>query len=192
MHALVIVLPFVKKNRQQHRWHVLTVFFIRSSLLLLLAWFKPIVLVYYAVAYLIFLTVMRFMDVHQHTYEVFETLDQLRGKEAEQFDTEYEHRNTFSNTMSLRYPKLNLLVLNFGYHNAHHVKPTTPWYRLPALHHRLFGNDRTQLLPFKNLLKSYHRYRVQRILNADEADQHGLQGGLAFIGVDGVSFLTAH
>lgn len=192
MHLLVIILPFVKKNRYHRRKHVLLVLFIRTSLFILLAWFKPIVLLFYSIAYLLFLTIMRFMDVHQHTYEVFETLDQPRGKEAEQFDENYEHRNTFSNPISLRYPVLNLLVLNFGYHNAHHVRPTTAWYRLPALDKKLYGDNRQQVLPFINLLKSYHRYRVPRMLNADEADQADLKGGLAFVGVDGVSFLTAH
>jgi len=192
MHLLVIILPFIKENRRQHRKHVLTVLAVRSSVFLLLAWFKPIVILFYVIAYFLFMTVMRFMDVHQHTYEVFETLDQSRSKEAEQFDSDYEYRNTFSNIISIQHPVLNLLVLNFGYHNAHHVKPTTPWYRLPALHTSLYGDNREQILPFINLLKSYHRYRVPRMLNADEADQSTLEKGLAFIGVDGVSFLTAH
>jgi hypothetical protein len=85
------------------------------------------------------------------------------------------------------------LTLNFGYHNAHHLKPNAPWYRLPALHQEKFGNDDGQILPIVNLLKAYHRYRVPRILNADSGDIGRAEArGLHFIGVDGVSFLTAH
>ena len=192
MHALVLILPFTMRNRRHKRRLVVRVLFIRTALFVSLAAIKPVVLVFYAIAYLLFLTVMRFMDVHQHTYEIFETLDRPRGPEAKQFDHAYEQRNTFSNPISLRHPRLNLLVLNFGYHNAHHEKPTSPWYRLPALHRELFGEDTRQVFPFINLLKSYHQYRVPRILNADEGDLAGLEQGRRFVGVDGVSFLTAH
>ena len=68
-----------------------------------------------------------------------------------------------------------------------------PWYRLPALHQEKFANDDSQVLPIVNLLMAYHRYRVPRILNADSGDiGQAQERGLKFIGVDGVSFLTAH
>ena len=92
----------------------------------------------------------------------------------------------------MTHPWLNLLVLNFGYHNAHHHKPIMPWYRLPAQHREMFGEDSGPVLPFRNLLKAYHEYRVPRILNEDEGDVNGLERGRRFVGVDGVSFLTAH
>ncbi|WP_455222564.1 fatty acid desaturase family protein [Kaarinaea lacus] len=192
MHLLVLILPFTLDNRRHKRKLVLTVLIIRASIFATIFYIEPLAIPLYAIAYLLFLTVLRFMDVHQHTYEIFETLDQPRGPEAKQFDHEYEQRNTFSNMVSQRYPWLNLLVLNFGYHNAHHEKPTTPWYRLPALHKELFADDQQQIFPFFNLLKSYHQYRVPRMLNADEGDIDGLQKGRRFVGVDGVSFLTAH
>jgi len=193
MHLLVIVLPFVMQSRQHRRRRVLSVLVIRICLFSLLVWYSPPVLLLYPLAYMLFLTVMRFMDVHQHTYEIFETLEQKRGAEAKRFDREYEHQNTFSNLFSTRYPWLNLLTLNFGYHNAHHMKPNTPWHQLPVLHLELFGNDDSQVLPFSNLLRAFHRYRVPRILNADIDDiGQAEKRGLYFIGVDGVSFLTAH
>ncbi|WP_455198213.1 fatty acid desaturase family protein [Kaarinaea lacus] len=192
MHLLVIVLPFTMDNRRHKRKHVLTVLAIRAVIFTTIFYIQPVAILLYVVAYLLFLTVMRFMDVHQHTYEIFETLDEPRDARAKQFDRVYEQRNTFSNLISRRYPWLNLLVLNFGYHNAHHKKPTIPWYRLPDLHHQLYGDDQQQMFPFINLLKSYHQYRVPRMLNADEGDIEGLEKGRRFIGVDGVSFLTAH
>ena len=192
MHLLLIILPFTMQNRYHKRKLVLTGLMIRMIVFAGIFYLQPVAILLYVIAYLMFLTVMRFMDVHQHTYEIFETLDQPRGAEAEQFDHDYEQRNTFSNMISLAHPSLNLLVLNFGYHNAHHEKPTTPWYRLPALHKQLFADDQQQIFPFINLLKSYHHYRVPRMLNADEGDIEGLEKGRRFVGVDGVSFLTAH
>jgi len=192
MHFLVLILPFTMDNRRSKRKLVLIVLSIRTVIFTTVFIFEPLAVILYAVAYMLFLTVMRFMDVHQHTYEIFETLDQPRGEEASKFDHEYEVRNTYSNMISLKYPRVNLLMLNFGYHNAHHEKPTTPWYRLPALHKELFADDTTQVFPFINLLKSYHQYRVPRMLNADEGDIGGLEKGRRFVGVDGVSFLTAH
>jgi fatty acid desaturase len=193
MHLLVLVLPFASPGRRHRRGRILTVLGVRMILFAGLAWASPRVLLFYPLAYMLFLTVMRFMDTHQHTYEIFETLDRKRGPEGHRFDRDYEQRNTFSNLFSVRYPLFNLLVLNFGYHNAHHAKPTVPWYRLPDLHRTLYGDDPTQLLPFRNLLRAYHRYRVKRVLNADVGDI-GIERdkGAQFVGVDGVSFLTAH
>jgi fatty acid desaturase len=191
MHALVIVLPFRLAIRRDRRARVLTVLAIRVALFALLAMVSIKALVLYALAYLLFLHMMRFMDVHQHTYEVWETLERPRDSQDDRFDRDYEHRNTFSNPVSWRHPWLNLLMLNFGYHNAHHVRPTAPWYRLPALHRELFGADTGQSLAFRELLASYHRYRVKRVLNGDDPDSR-VAGEPIFAGVVGVSFLTAH
>jgi fatty acid desaturase len=196
MHALVIVLPFVSPRRRHRRTRVAMILAARAGLFAAIAWQAPRVLILYPAAYMIFLTVMRFMDTHQHTYEIFETLDRKRGAESRQFDAAYEERNTYSNLISAHHPWLNLLVLNFCYHNAHHTRPTTPWYRLPALHRELYGNERgdyAQTLPFRNLLYAFHRYRVPRMLNGDAGDVGILQErGRHFVGVDGVSFMTTH
>jgi len=191
MHGLVLVLPFVKESRKALRLRIITVLILRISFFAALASISLKVLVLYPVAYMIFLTVMRFMDVHQHTYDLYETLDQPSGDEVKRYDSAFEKRNTFSNVLSLKYPWLNLLVLNFSYHNVHHDQQMQPWYRLPKLHKKLYGNDETQVLSFGNLLQSYHRYRVQRVINSDAADID-VHKGRDFIGVDGVSFLTAH
>lgn len=191
MHALVIVLPFRLESRRDRRVRALTVLATRGALFALLGALSMKALALYALAYLLFLHVMRFMDVHQHTYEVWETLERPHEAQDERFDHAYEQHNTFSNPISLRHPWLNLLTLNFGYHNAHHVRPTVPWYRLPALHREAFGDDRSRVLPFSALLASYHRQRVVRILNGDAPDNASADQPV-FIGVVGVSFLTAH
>lgn len=192
MHVLVIILPFVKPNRKRRRLRVLSVLVLRVLFFSYLASFSLSILIFYTLAYLLFLTVMRFMDVHQHTYELFETLDSPRGAEAKLRNREFEHVNTYSNLLSVRHPWVNLLVLNFPYHNAHHQQPGTPWYQLPELHQQLYGAGQQQVLSFKDLLQSYHHYRIQRVLNADTINMPVKQMHAKFIGVDGVSFLTAH
>ncbi len=191
MHALVVILPFVKTNRKHLRSRVIAVLLLRVSFFAYLASISLKVLIFYPVAYMMFLTVLRFMDAHQHTYDLHETLDQKRGCEVKQYDNAFEKRNTYSNIISLKYPWLDLLVLNFSFHNVHHDQQMQPWYRLPKLHTKLYAEDETQVLSFANLLKSYHRYRVARLINSDAVDTD-VHKGRDFIGVAGVSLLTAH
>lgn len=193
MHLLVIVLPFTMPTRKHLRKYVVVMTVLRFSLFSIAAAIAPRILILYPIAYMIMLTVLQFMDAFQHTYEIFETLEQAPGPEAKKFDADYEHRNTFTNLHSMNHPFLNLLTLNFGYHNVHHDKPNQPWYRLPALQRELYGSDDTQCLPFKNQLLAFHRYRTKRMLNEDEGDLNILANkGATFVGVSGVSFLTTH
>lgn len=193
MHLLVIILPFVKSNRAHRRGRVTGMLLLRG---LFFAWLASIslnILWAYPLAYMLFLTVMRFMDVHQHTYDLLETLDRPRGDETRPYDRAFERLHTYSNLLSQQHPWLNLLVLNFPYHNAHHEQPGIPWYRLPRLHEKLYPQGSEQVLTFPNLLKAYHRYRVPRVLNEDAIDLDVKRDdSVNFIGVDGVSFLTAH
>ena len=192
MHSLVVILPFVKKQRKHRRSRIVTVLMLRSLFFIYLASISLSILIFYPLAYLLFLMVMRFMDIHQHTYELYETLDLPRGPEAKKRDRVFEQLNTYSNLLSQKYPWINLLVLNFSYHNAHHQQPGKPWYQLPELHKTLFAEDETQVLSFKDLLKSYHKYRIARVLNEDAINLPVKSLQEKFIGVDGVSFLTTH
>lgn len=192
MHVLVLILPFVKKSRQHRRSRIVTVLVLRVLFFTFMANISLKILVLYPVSYMVFLIVMRFMDIHQHTYELYETLDNKRGLKEKKFDRDFERTNTYSNLISIKHPLLNLLVLNFSYHNAHHEYPIRSWHLLPSLHKELYGNDETQVLMFKDLIKSYHRYRVERILNEDKINMPVKEMKEKFIGVDGVSFLTAH
>ncbi len=192
MHALVIILPFVKHNRRHLRLRVSTVLLLRVLYFTLLASISYKILFLYPIAYILFLIVMRFMDIHQHTYELYETLDYKRGEEVKKYDSEFEQQNTYSNLLSVKYPWLNLLVLNFPYHNVHHHQPIKPWYALPQKHKELYGDNDEQVLTFSDLVKSYHRYRVERVLNEDPVEMPVKKMKDNFIGVDGVSFLTTH
>ena len=190
MHFLVIILPFMKSEWHYKRLRLTGVVIIRASLFILMAWFSIKAWLLYLLAYGIMLIALRFADAFQHTYDVFLQSD---GKIADGKlrDRAYEQANTFSNLTSLQYPWLNLLFLNFPYHNAHHEKPIVPWHQLPQLHQQLFG-DTTLLpvIPMSKLLKAYHLHRVKRLQSNDYGELNNNSAN-AFIGAAGVSFLTA-
>jgi fatty acid desaturase len=193
MHGFVMVRPFVYSGLRNQRSRILMVLAVRALFFIGLGFLAPKALLFYALAYCLFLAVMRFLDMHQHTFEMVVSLDS-RQKPEKRFDREYEYRNTFSNPLSVNHPWLDLLVLNFGYHNVHHDKPTAPWYRLPAMHRELYSADEPQLLSSISLLKSFHRHRVTRVMNDDVGDiqiGQGPERATNFVGVYGVSFLTA-
>ncbi len=192
MHIFVMVAPFWLPAYRKDRALTLRAMAVRGTLLVVVALIQPWALLGYGLAYLVFLQVMRFMDMHQHTYDVSFSLN--ADPQRDRYDRAFENRNTYSNLLSVRYPWLNLLVLNFGYHNAHHIKPNAPWYRLPKIHQEMPQELQDNVIPLRNLLSSYHKYRVARVLHADPPDAEigqGKQRGSDFVGVYGVSFLTA-
>lgn len=198
MHAYVMVLPFISAEKRHQRGRTLMVLGLRGAAFAALGWASPVGLAGYALAYLLMIHVLRFADAYQHTYDAFAVLqgdqkipdDKLR-------DRAYEQRNTYSNVVSLDHPLLNLLLLNFSFHNAHHQRPVEPWYRLPQLHAKLYGagDAYKQVLPMSALLAMHHRYRVRRILADDYGDVVDTADGRldprGFYGAVGVSFLTA-
>ena len=124
--------------------------------------------------------VLRFVDGLEHDYPYRTNLftDEVSEHKG---DLAWEQEHTFSPILSWRYPFLNWIILNFGFHNAHHAKPTAPWFDLPQLHHELFGNDPQTVIKLAPQLKMYHRYRTYRIFH----DAPGLEE------VSGKEFLRA-
>lgn len=153
-----------------------------------LAWFSWKALLLYFLAYISFVNVNRFVDAFHHTYEYA-----IAGEDLQPRNRDYEQEHTFSNLLSLQYPWLNLLFLNFGYHNAHHHQMSCPWHELPALHNRLYGEQTKQLLPLPQLIGNYHRFRLQRLFSGQgdvkllESAQVNLE---SFTGGVAVSLLT--
>lgn len=191
MHAFVIVLPFVREERRLDRSRVLIILVVRGMAFLALTFYAPQALFLYAIAYLIMIMVLRFADAFQHTYDAYAILESAKVQADKLRDKAYEKANTYSNLVSLRWPWLNLLLLNFPYHNAHHEQLAVPWYRLPALHCKLYGDSCRQVVPMSRLLSPFHRHRVKRVLNDDygvvDTTSSNADG---FIGAVSVSFLT--
>ncbi|PSJ17885.1 fatty acid desaturase family protein [Nitrosomonas supralitoralis] len=194
MHGILIIAPFVCEHKKDQRLRAAAVIVVRFSLLLTLFLYSPIAYACYLLAYMMFLTILRFMDAFQHNYDIVMRHDNKPDLMMHRGGHEYEQTHTFSNPISINNPWLNLFTLNFGYHNAHHARPTTPWYELPNLHQSLYGNETNFIVPFRQQLSSFHKNRVIRVMG-DESEIHGnhfaqrLQKGEA-VGINGVSFLT--
>ena len=197
MHAVMVFTSFIIPQRRDQRIRNVAVIVVRGGIFLALLVFAPKVALFYALAYLLMMHVLRFMDSVQHDYPYNLTLFDY-VKPPHKGDKEWEQVHTFSNPLSLRFPKLNWLVLNFGYHNAHHADMNLPFYRLPELHAELTGGDPRRVIPFLSQLKLYHRNRVKRIYNPQpedypkgEAYLKTAQSGKGLIGGNAASFLTS-
>jgi fatty acid desaturase len=196
MRGMVLAAPF-KFGTGRDQVRVIATMTVRIVAFIGLALLSVKALLLYALAYLLFLTVLRFMDAFQHTYDVFPSRSLAPAPADPRRTRRYEYENTYSNLLAVRWPWLNLLVLNFPYHNAHHARSGTPWYRLYALHRALYGEGDPQVLGFGTLAANYHRHRVARVLAEDYGSVNVSDTGAkadsasGFIGAVGVSFLTA-
>ena len=197
MHFVMVFTSFIIPQRRNQRLRNVTVILIRGGLFATAVIFFPKVALLYMLAYLIMMHILRFADSVQHDYPYNTTLFET-SQAPHKGDAEWEQEHTFSNTLSLRFPKLNLLVLNFGYHNAHHANMNLPFYKLPALHAELSGNDAAYVIPFAAQLKLYHKNRVSRIYNPQPENYpkgreylRTAQTGSGPIGGNAASFLTS-
>ena len=202
MHFIMIFTSFIIPERRDQRRYNLIVIITRATVFFSVLLFYPRVAVLYAIAYMIMMQVLRFMDSLQHDYGYHLTLFSKERSEKSG-DTEYEQAHTFSNPHTLRWDWPNWFTLNFGFHNAHHAQPTVPWYRLPQLHRELFGDDPLRVIPLAAQLKMFHKYRVDRVSVGEatiEPSELSLQDGEDFMksareagetGGNAASFLTA-
>ena len=189
--GMILAAPF-SWGTAAEKTRVLGALAVRLAFFCVLALISMKAVLLYALAYVLFLTIMRFMDAFQHTYEVFASHSLEAALPDPRRDLRFEYENTYSNLLGVRWRWLNLLVLNFPYHNAHHVRPSVPWHRLPALHRSLYGEKDRQVIACRELLGSFHRHRVARVMAEDygTVSAAGDRAG-GFLGAVGVSFLTA-
>jgi fatty acid desaturase len=165
MHFITTFTAFIIPQRRDQMLRNALVIIIRGGLFFTVLVLNPKAALLYVIAYLIMVHILRFKDGVQHDYGNNPTLfvedppSRFGGRATEQ-----EH--TFSNPECLRYDWPNYFTLCFGFHNAHHKRPTVPWYRLPAYHREQFGEDPGKVIPFRTQLKMYHRYRVQRVTHS--------------------------
>lgn len=145
----------------------------------------------YAASYLLFVVGLRVFDAFHHTFDLvvvpdYDTAYVLPPGR----DRFYEHANTFSNVIVHDHPRANLFVLNFAYHNAHHVKPGVPWHRLPELDRALYRGQPQQERSVVSHLHDFHRYRLERVRRDATAVPPGPDGQIVNIGAVAVSLLT--
>ena len=165
------------------------IFLLRSTAFVLLGIISFKALLLYFVAYLGMITVLRLMDAFQHTYEAFPV-----GTILPKRDRDSEQLHTYSNLFSNRYAWLNLLVLNFGYHNAHHAVMKCPWHSIPELDRQMAQNKTINYISLSQQLANYHRYRVTRLLlgQGDAIGEIGQKSYQQFYGAVDVSFITLY
>jgi fatty acid desaturase len=182
----IILAPFFDPQKKSLLGRTIGFSLYRTATFGLLAWISWKAIFWYFLAYVSFVNIMRFVDAFHHTYEYT-----IMGQEFPQHDRVYEQTNTFSNLVSIEYPWLNLLILNFCYHNAHHHQMSCPWHQLPELHAKLYADRDLQLLPLSRLVSNYHRFRLDRLFAGQgDAIQAGELKLDTFTGGVGVSLLT--
>lgn len=168
---------------------IISIFIVRFTAFALLGIISFKALLLYFVAYLGMITVLRLMDAFQHTYEAFPV-----GTTLPKRDCDSEQLHTYSNLFSNRYSWLNLLVLNFGYHNAHHAVMKCPWHSIPELDREMAQNKAINYISLSQQLANYHRYRVTRLLlgQGDAVGEIGRKDYEQFYGAVDVSFITLY
>lgn len=194
MRGFVVALPFMDERKRDRRARIVAIAVVRLAAFALLGWWSVKALLLYFAAYLVFITVLRFADCFQHTYDAYPILDDQPIPADKLRDRAYEQANTFSNVVGIDNFWLNLLWLNFGYHNAHHDRPVVPWHQLPKFHRQLYGDAYAQVVPVSQLLRAFHVHRVTRVLSGDYGSVAGPEvphRADSFVGAVGVSFLTA-
>ena len=175
MHGIMMFSAFIIPQRRDQRLRQTMVILARFGVFFTVLVLWPKVALGYVIASLLMMHVLRFMDALQHDYDsnpiLFEEQAPSRfgGRKTEQ-------AHTFSNPISFGYQLPNWLVLNFGFHNAHHARPTVPWYRLPAFYKERISDDPASAIPFRVALRMYHKYRVYRVMHTGGPydDEQGL------------------
>lgn len=197
MHFIMVFTSFVIPERREQRVRNVFVIAVRGSAFVAVIFLFPKVALLYAIAYMLMMHALRFMDALQHDYPYHATLFEY-VQPPHKGDADWEQEHTFSVPLSLRFEKLNWLTLNFGYHNAHHSDMNVPWYRLPALHQELAQGDPARVIPLGSQIKLYHRNRVVRICNPQPDDYpqgadylRSAQAARGQIGGNAASFLTS-
>ncbi len=200
MRGIMVLTSFVIPQRRDQRLRNVIVILLRGGIFFTVLVIFPWAAIGYVIAQLLMIHVLRLMDSTHHDYGPNPTL--FENNPPSRFGgraTEQEH--TFSCPLSLRWEQLNWLVLNFGFHNAHHARPTVAWYKLPAYDRKKFGTDPQRFIPFSSQLRMYHRFRVQRVMheggpfdaeqNAMGADYLQACKDVRNYGGNAVSFLTS-
>lgn len=178
---LGVTAPFFINELKIYRSRIILVLICYSAAFVLLSLVSLGASLAYLFGMFVCYAILGFMDTFQHTYEIKLSLN--AKKEKADKNRVYEEENTYSNILSTRFPFLNLLVLNFCYHNIHHQKSGEPWYRLPKLHQAQYGGACPQEVSLGSQLKNFHKFRIERLKLAQSADSKS-------IGASGVSFLV--
>jgi fatty acid desaturase len=165
MHFITMFTAFIIPQRRSQMLRNVVVLLVRGGVFFAVLYFHPKAALLYLAAYMLMIHILRFKDGIQHDYDGNPTLFD-EGATSRFGGRATEQAHTFSNPESLKHDWPNYFTLCFGFHNAHHRRPTVPWYRLPAFHRETFGTDPALVIPLSAQLRMYHRYRVPRVTHS--------------------------
>lgn len=134
-------------------------------------WWSPFL---YFFAVIIRIHSVRFVDAFQHSYVQIDPSNRNKPQ-----DKLYEQKNTFSYPVARQFKFLNLIILNFGFHNAHHAVPGCPWYNLPKINEIILNykitekgslkiNGEPHYVRFSELIYCYHKKLKERLTSTNE------------------------
>ena len=178
--------PFWNPERSEAKIRVIGILLLRMGMFSLMGAVSFKALLLYFIAYVGMITVLRWADAFQHTYEGFPP-----GTKLPKRDRAHEEAHTYSTLLSRRYDWLNLLLLNFGYHNAHHTLMKCPWHSLPELNREIEQPSNVRYVSLKEQLIHYHRFRLTRFIlgQGESVDENQQPTFEKFYGAHDVSFL---
>lgn len=132
-----------------------------------MSWAAPL---WYFLAAAVRIHCVRFVDAFQHSYPQVDPALQTSSQ-----GRTYEEENTFSFPVAHRFKWLNVLILNFGFHTAHHAMPGCAWYNLPRLNDIVMAYHGIEAraaygapVRFLKLVHAYHKDLKRRITATDE------------------------
>lgn len=187
-HMLTIASPWMFDNLKDRRQFVIDIALGRLCFYLGLSIISWKLVFAYLAARVIAMQILALIDCHQHTFKTID-IDTKPGDivkmEGYSKSKQYEDEHTKSNLISTRFPWLNLLLLNFTYHNVHHKFPDAPWHQLPEKH-KQFYEINTCVIKFKDVLYNFHKHRLTRLQLRQDIDHSKYNE----VGVAGASFLS--
>ena len=155
-----LVLPFFLPKHKELRPRITFVFVARVSFYSLVFVANPWSLTWIFASWIAMLNILRVFDCFHHTFDIIPL-----GAPMPRLGRDYEQANTYSSLISRKWPWLNWLFLNYGYHNAHHAKPSSHWLELPSIDRMLYPVSETHCIRCPDLVTWYHRNRIRRIYN---------------------------
>jgi fatty acid desaturase len=184
-----LLTPFWNSAQKERIPRIVCLLLIRGTLFVVFGMTFPKAIGLYFLAYIGMITVLRWMDAFQHTYEAFPV-----GSSLPKRDRDYEQAHTYSPLISRRLPWLNILVLNFGYHNAHHLCMQASWYHLPKIHTQFCQDPVRKTISIGQQIVNYHRFRIKRLVcgQGDVVTKAGEFALENFFGATDVSFLMLY
>jgi fatty acid desaturase len=184
-----ILSPWWNLERRDRQTSTILIILIRVFLFIGLGIVSIKALGLYFFSYIGMINILRWGDAFQHTYEGFPL-----GTSLPKRDRAHEEANTFSTLLSRHYPWVNLLLLNFGYHCAHHTVMKCPWHSLQELDRELYQDKEIRYISLLQQLKNYHQFRVTRFIKGqgEAFDELGNPTLDKFYGAHDVSFLMLY